>query len=202
MSDYEKLITVKNHGVFWVPRHINRIDSHGPGGGHAWQVRFDRLSERYFSRLFSDGRWGGPREALKQAIFCLDREQLKRKKTDMLTGTQASGWILWRKNNQRNGILELKAQMVLCTHENSRSLVFFHVCTENNHTEEKEQAAQELCQRIYEWSRNIIKTKGRSELSEYKTLPESLNCLTICKTKVKKDVRENPHNCRNAADRP
>lgn len=139
-------VRLAKHGVFQVPRHIQRIDIDDPGnaGTHGWQVRYKGQT-----RLFSDGKNGGtrsPRRALRQAIEFLTsiyegassrlmtREHADKRNPVGIPGVR----VVTRKKASRQ-IAETFVEISPLTH--GRAAIRLYVGTENTVTKTRISAA-------------------------------------------------------------
>ena len=169
-TNHRKIKT--SDGVFVVPRHINRIENK-PTGNQGWQVRFDRKDEPYFSRLFSNGVWGGAERALNESIICLEEEQDGRLYTEqlMVPGID-SYYVYWIQNHKNPDIEELRANIHLCRFKDIRYSSSYFVCTNNNYTRAKEENAHRICQDVKEWACDLIKREGREAVVDLEETPD------------------------------
>ena len=148
-------------------RHINRV------GDMGWQVRFDRKDEPYFSRYFSDGAHGGKRAAYRAAVDCLEQVQRRYRYTEqVILSSSDTNQLFWNRN-------ELQAHVYLCTHENVRSLIIFHVGTINTVTDKRIREAHKKIKYIKRWADNIIETDGRDSLAGYNSAPEPYGYMRV-----------------------
>ena len=160
-------------GCVRCPRHINRINRNC-----GWQVRFDRIDEPYYSRFFSDNKYGGWNWALDAATEHMEQVQQLYRQTDMLYLPRSSHvYFQWHKHSRKNGILQLRCNIHICSWHKCKRIRQFYVGTENTVTQQRVDQAKAHAMAIIDWRNKFIAEQGREQLMTAK-MPESLSLFS------------------------
>lgn len=155
------------------PRHINRIN-HNCG----WQVRFHRMHEPYYSRFFSDNKYGGWNWALDAATEHLEQVQQLYRKTDMLFLPRSEHVVFqWHANSRKDGTLQLRCVVHICNWHKRKRIKQLYVGTKKTVTQQRVDQTKVHAMAIIDWRNKFIAEHGREQLMTAK-MPESLSLFT------------------------
>lgn len=165
MNEYRYVETEIGH--IRCPRHINRINRSRKVNTCGWQLRFARTSpqEPYYSKLFSDGKYGDNLyRSLEAATEHLEEVQKHYRKTDQLILPKTK-CLCYKWNPAReNGILQYECQIHICQYKNKRKVLGYYLGTINTLCQERIDYMEKHAERILQWRREQIATIGREVL--------------------------------------